>query len=138
MAARLSVCKGCCCGRVDRGNNPVPYDALKAVWQSEGLDEHVKLSLSGCLGPCSMNNVTLMTHGKERVWLGRLASEDDYFALVNWANKFPPVHRSPTCRKHLLGTGSRLRENRALRRDLKQPVACDQHEVHQSQAKHGC
>ncbi len=87
MAVRLSVCKGCCCGRVDRGNNPVPYDALKAVWQSEGLDEHVKLSLSGCLGPCSMNNVTLMTHGKERVWLGRLASEDDYFALVNWAKQ---------------------------------------------------
>ena len=87
MAARLSVCKGCCCGRVDRGNNPVPYDALKAVWQSEGLDEHVKLSLSGCLGPCSMNNVILMTHGKERVWLGRLASEDDYFALVNWAQQ---------------------------------------------------
>lgn len=34
-----------------------------------------------------MNNVTLMTHGKERVWLGRLASEDDYFALVNWAEQ---------------------------------------------------
>jgi hypothetical protein len=34
-----------------------------------------------------MNNVTLMTHGKERVWLGRLASEDDYFALVNWAKQ---------------------------------------------------
>ena len=49
MAARLSVCKGCCCGRVDRGNNPVPYDALKAVWKSKGLDEHVKLSCLGAL-----------------------------------------------------------------------------------------
>ena len=87
LAARLSVCNGCCCGRVDRGNNPVPYDVLKAVWQTQGLDEHVKLSLSGCLGPCSMKNVTLMTHGKERVWLGRLATEDDYLALVDWAKQ---------------------------------------------------
>ena len=34
-----------------------------------------------------MKNVTLMTHGKERVWLGRLVTEDDYLALVDWAKQ---------------------------------------------------
>ena len=84
MPTRLSVCNGCCCGRTDRGNAPVPYESLKAAWKAEGLDASVNLSLSSCLGPCSMNNVVLMMNGQERVWLGRLTTDEEYTALLEW------------------------------------------------------
>jgi len=32
--AQVVVCKGCCCGRVDRGHNEVPIDALKSLWKN--------------------------------------------------------------------------------------------------------
>ena len=85
MAPRLMVCDGCCCGRIEKGNDVVPIDALKSAWEEHGLHEHVKLSISGCLGPCSMKNVSLMMDGSERIWLGELGSHEHYDALVTWA-----------------------------------------------------
>ena len=84
MPTRLFVCNGCCCGRTDRGNAPVPYESLNAAWKAEGLDASIHLSLSSCLGPCSMNNVVLMMNGQERVWLGRLTTDEQYTALLEW------------------------------------------------------
>lgn len=85
MAPRLMVCDGCCCGRMEKGNDVVPIDMLKQAWEEHGLKEHVKLSISGCLGPCSMNNVSLMMNGTERIWLGELSTIGHYESLVSWA-----------------------------------------------------
>ena len=85
MAPRLMVCDGCCCGRMEKGNDVVPIDMLKQAWEEHGLKEHVKLSISGCLGPCSMNNVSLMMNGTERIWLGELSTTGHYESLVSWA-----------------------------------------------------
>ena len=85
MAPRLMVCDGCCCGRLEKGNEVVPIDALKSAWEEHGLHGHVKLSISGCLGPCSMKNVSLMMDGGDRIWLGGLGSNEHYDALVTWA-----------------------------------------------------
>ena len=79
------VCDGCCCGRLEKGNDVVPIDMLKTAWEEHGLKDHVKLSISGCLGPCSMNNVSLMMDGKDRIWLGKLGTSEHYDALVTWA-----------------------------------------------------
>ena len=62
----------------------MPYESLKATWKAEGLDASVNLSLSSCLGPCGMNNVVLMMNGQERVWLGRLTTDEEYTALLEW------------------------------------------------------
>ena len=85
MSPRLMVCNGCCCGRIEKGNDVVPIDMLKEAWKEHGLDEHVNLSISGCLGPCSMKNVVLMMDVSERIWLGNLGTDVHYSALVAWA-----------------------------------------------------
>ena len=70
---------------VEKGNDVVPIDMLKEAWKEYGLDEHVNLSISGCLGPCSMKNVVLMMDVNERIWLGNLGTDVHYSALVTWA-----------------------------------------------------
>lgn len=85
MPSRLLVCDGCCCGRLEKGNDVVPIDMLRSAWKEHGLKEHVTLTISGCLGPCSMNNVSLMIDGNNRIWLGELGDVEHYDALVSWA-----------------------------------------------------
>lgn len=85
MAPRLMVCDGCCCGRVEKGNETVPIEMLKAAWKEHELKEHVKLSISGCLGTCSKRNVALMMNVNQRIWLGELGSNENYTSLVSWA-----------------------------------------------------
>lgn len=85
LKKQILVCDGCCCGRVERGHNEVPIEMLKNAWKEHELDEHIKLTISTCLGPCSMHNVSLVKTGSERTWLGKLKGEDDYQALVGWA-----------------------------------------------------
>ena len=85
MTQQILVCDGCCCGRVERGHNEVPIEMLRNAWKENELAEHVKLTISTCLGPCSMHNVSLVKTGSERTWLGKLRGEQDYLALVDWA-----------------------------------------------------
>ena len=85
MSNQLFVCNGCCCGRTEKGNAEVQIELLKDAWEKNGLTEHVKLSISSCLGPCSMNNVSLLKADNNRTWLGKLMKEEHYQALVEWA-----------------------------------------------------
>lgn len=85
MSARVTVCDGCCCGRVEKGNSEVPIDFLKKSWEENDIAKKVKLTISGCLGPCSMNNVSLLTTEEGRIWLGELHGQNHYSALVEWA-----------------------------------------------------
>ncbi len=85
MPPRFTVCDGCCCGRTERGNNEVPVEYLRSSWKKHDLKTSVKLTISGCLGPCKMNNVSLVTVGEKRIWLGKLSGEEKYGALVKWA-----------------------------------------------------
>lgn len=85
MTPRFTICDGCCCGRVEKDNHEVPVDYLRKAWKENGLREHVKLTISGCLGPCKMNNVSLITAGSERIWLGKLNRIEYYEEIVDWA-----------------------------------------------------
>ena len=85
MAPRVTICDGCCCGRVEKGNHEVPIEYLRSAWKENELKEQVKLTISGCLGPCKMNNVSLITSGSERIWLGKLNDIEYYEAIVDWA-----------------------------------------------------
>ena len=84
MSNQLLVCNGCCCGRIEKGNAKVPIETLKNAWEENGLAEHIKLRISTCLGPCSMNNVSLLKTENDRIWLGKLTEEEHYLALVEW------------------------------------------------------
>lgn len=83
--AQLVFCKGCCCGRPDRGKPDLPVEKLKAVWKAEKLNRVVQLSISGCIGPCDLTNVTLVMLPGENVWLGNLAGEETYDRFIQWA-----------------------------------------------------
>ena len=85
MTPKITICDGCCCGRVEKQNYEVPAEYLRSAWKENGLDDHVKLTISGCLGPCKMNNVSLITAGAERIWLGKLNDIEYYESIVDWA-----------------------------------------------------
>ena len=85
MSISVIICNGCCCGRVEKGHKEVPIDELEAAWEANRIGEAVKLTISDCLGPCSMHNVSLLNTGSGKIWLGELSSLDDYEAIVEWA-----------------------------------------------------
>jgi cobaltochelatase CobN len=64
--AQLLLCKGCCCGRTDRGLPEVPVERIKAAWKAEKLNRGVQLTISGCLGPCDLPNVAVLVTATAR------------------------------------------------------------------------
>ena len=86
VLAQISLCKGCCCGNVERGKPEVPVDLLKNEWRARGLSKFVQLTISGCLGPCDLVNVVRITTNDRDVWLGNFRSLDDFLELVTWAD----------------------------------------------------
>ena len=83
--AQLVFCQGCCCGRTDRGRPELPVEQLKQIWTSEKLNRTVQLTISGCLGPCDLANVALVMVPEGNVWIGTMAGEAVYEAMVEWA-----------------------------------------------------
>ncbi|MDB5307814.1 MAG: cobalt chelatase [Gemmataceae bacterium] len=82
---QLIVCKGCCCGRTDRGRPDVPVEHLKSIWQEAKLNRSIHLTVSGCLGPCDVPNVALILSPDSSDWFGRISGDEAYTALVDWA-----------------------------------------------------
>jgi cobaltochelatase CobN len=58
--AQILLCKGCCCGKTERGLPEVPVDRIKSVWKAEKLNRGAQLTISGCLGPCDVPNVAVV------------------------------------------------------------------------------
>ena len=82
---QVLVCVGCCCGRTEEGNPPVPVERLKAEWKRRRLNRAVQLTVSGCLGPCDLTNVACVAGGFGTLWLGGLSQDAEYDALIDWA-----------------------------------------------------
>jgi cobaltochelatase CobN len=87
VLAQLVFCVGCCCGRVDRGRPEVPVEKFKEVWRAEQLNRTVQLTITGCLGPCDLPNVTLVILPEGNVWLGGLVGDAVYGELIGWARR---------------------------------------------------
>jgi cobaltochelatase CobN len=81
----LILCKGCCCGRTDRGLPEVPVERIKEIWRREKLNRSIQLTVSGCLGPCDVPNVVLILTPERAEWLGRIAGDANYDQLIQWA-----------------------------------------------------
>lgn len=82
---QVLVCRGCCCGRVERGKPEVPVDWLKAQWKAARLNPYVQLTISGCLGPCDRPNVVAVLTEADQQWIGELSCQAHYDALLGWA-----------------------------------------------------
>ena len=82
---QLILCKGCCCGRTDRGLPEVPVERIKEIWRREKLNGSIQLTVSGCLGPCDVPNVVLILTADRAEWLGRIVGDASYDLLIQWA-----------------------------------------------------
>jgi hypothetical protein len=87
VLGQLTVCTGCCCGDVRKGHPVVPVEWLKAEWRRRGLLKRIQLTISGCVGPCDVPNVVVITSGTGTEWLGRITELSQYQALVLWASR---------------------------------------------------
>jgi cobaltochelatase CobN len=87
MLGQLSVCNGCCCGQTHKGHPEVPVEWLKQEWKYRGLLKRVHLTISGCLGPCDVPNVILITSAEGTVWLGEISQQRLYAMLADWAEQ---------------------------------------------------
>ena len=94
VLAHVSLCCGCCCGAVQKGNPEVPVDWMKDEWKRRGLKKRVQLTISGCLGPCDLPNVASISSAEQTVWLGCLREFANYAALLEWASASREVGRA--------------------------------------------
>ena len=101
MVNQVLVCNGCCCGRVEKGHVEVPIAVLKDAWNENGIADHVKLTISTCLEPCSMHKISLLETENGRTWLGKLANEEDYLAIVDWAIRVAAKGHSATLHERI-------------------------------------
>jgi|HubBroStandDraft_6_1064221.scaffolds.fasta_scaffold598689_2 hypothetical protein len=92
--AYVSLCRGCCCGAVQKGHPDVPVDWMKDQWRLHGIKKSIQLTISGCLGPCDLSNVASISSGEQTVFLGRLREFSDYAALFQWARDSAEAERA--------------------------------------------
>jgi len=85
LIAQVALCRGCCCGAVEKGHPKVPVEWMKEEWKKRGLRKSIQLTISGCLGPCDLSNVASISSANQTVWLGRLRDFANYAALLEWA-----------------------------------------------------
>jgi len=63
----------------------VPVEWLKTEWRKRGLLKRVQLTISGCVGPCDVPNVVVITSPQGEVWLGNISRFEEYRSLLEWA-----------------------------------------------------
>ena len=85
VVGQVTICRGCCCGNTERGLPEVPVEWLKSEWRKRGLLKRVQLTISGCVGPCDVPNVVVVTTSAGTEWLGNIEKIDQYRSLLEWA-----------------------------------------------------
>ncbi len=87
LEGHVFVCKGCCCGNVERGIPQVPLEEFKSQWKARGIRHRVHLTISGCLGPCAVANVVLLLLYGRTVWLHSIDSPDQVTAIYDYVER---------------------------------------------------
>ena len=65
----------------------MPVEWLKREWKYRGLLKRVHLTISGCLGPCDVANVVLVTSPEGTQWLAEITQRRQYELLADWAEQ---------------------------------------------------
>lgn len=56
----------------------VAVEWLKNEWRKRGLLKRVQLTISGCVGPCDVPNVVVVTSSSGTEWLGNIDKFEQY------------------------------------------------------------
>lgn len=70
----ISVCNGCCCGHVEKGNPAVHNALFDALIEDDPM---ITLERPYCLGPCNMANVVKVGIEQKEYWFHHVDTEDD-------------------------------------------------------------
>lgn len=84
VVGQATICRGCCCGNKERGLPDVAVEWLKNEWRKRGLLKRVQLTISGCVGPCDVPNVVVVTSSSGTEWLGNIDKFEPYRSLPEW------------------------------------------------------
>ena len=87
------------------GLSEVPVEWLKSEWRKRGLLERVQLTISGCVGPCDVPNVVVITSSAGEAWLGNIVKFDQYRSLLEWAVRCRDAARCCPCLVNSLNVG---------------------------------
>ena len=87
VEGHLFVCKGCCCGNVERNQPVVPLECFKKEWKARGIRTRVHLTITGCLGPCVIPNVVLFTYQGSTVWFHSINSDSDAIDIYEYVER---------------------------------------------------
>ena len=87
LEGHIFVCKGCCCGNVERGIPEVPLEEFKSQWKARGIRRRIHLTISGCLGPCPVANVVLLLVYGRAVWLHSIDSASQVNAIYDYIER---------------------------------------------------
>jgi cobaltochelatase CobN len=93
VIGQVLVCKGCCCGAVERGRPEVPDEWLKTEWRRRGLLKRLQLTISGCLGPCDVPNVVVIASETSARWYGNVEGREMYRDILDWASASVAANR---------------------------------------------
>jgi len=85
VVGQVTICRDCCCGNFERGLPDVPVEWLKSEWRKRGLLKRVQLTISGCVGPCDVPNVVVITSASGTEWLGNIVRLEQHRSLLEWA-----------------------------------------------------
>jgi cobaltochelatase CobN len=87
VEGQLFVCKGCCCGNVERNQPAVPLECFKKEWKERGIRSRVHLTIAGCLGPCVIPNVVLFIYEGSSVWFHAINSDSDVIDIYEYVER---------------------------------------------------
>jgi len=90
---QLFVCHGCCCGRIEKGFPPLPVDEFKRQWKARGIRRRFHLTISGCLGPCTVANVVLVLFRGVSIWLHSIGSDQDVSDIYDYVERMLAAER---------------------------------------------
>jgi cobaltochelatase CobN len=104
VEGHLFVCQGCCCGNTEAGNPPVPLEKFKKEWKERGIRNRIHLTVSGCLGPCSVPNIVMLIYRGETIWFHSINSNYDVVLIYDYVERLLQLNRFVPPEKPLSGT----------------------------------
>jgi cobaltochelatase CobN len=87
VEGHLFVCQGCCCGNVNEGRPAVPLERFKSEWKARGIRSRIHLTVSGCLGPCTVPNVVLFSYKGSTIWFKSINDDSDVVAIYDYLGR---------------------------------------------------
>jgi (2Fe-2S) ferredoxin len=84
VEGQIWVCQGCCCGNTEGGFPGVPLDRFKKEWKERGIRSRIHLTVSGCLGPCAVANVVLLSYRGSTLWFQSINSDSDVVEIYEY------------------------------------------------------